>query len=137
MAATTQPLVRRSSHHPVRTLLTRLLLPHSRRVQDRYFEHLRTTLPAAAQDRHDLESPATEAAWARLAIDHPDKCTLVEPLPSRDREQQLLAACDGWFREAYGPEPAWSAETVIAYGLLMGDVRNTFTNVRTLAGGGA
>ncbi|WP_435610931.1 hypothetical protein [Streptomyces sp. C10-9-1] len=116
----TAHLARRSSHHPVRALLTTLLLPRSRRVQARYFERLRTTLPLTDPDRHDLESPAAEAAFARLAVDHPDKVTPASgDQAAADRTQYLLAVCDVWFREAHGPEHTWSPQTLAAYTRLL------------------
>jgi hypothetical protein len=128
MVATTHHVAGTTSHHlltTIRTGLTTWTLRHSRRAQAVYFERLRTSLPVLNPDRHALESCAVEAAFARLAIAHPDKVTPADggqAARSIDREQQLLAACDAWFREAHGPERSWPPATIAAYNRLLEDV---------------
>ncbi|MGW7355144.1 hypothetical protein ACWGI0_00235 [Streptomyces sp. NPDC054802] len=129
MVATTHHVAgRTTSHHLLTTIRSGLAawtLRHSRRAQAGYFERLRTSLPVLDPDRHALESPAVEDAFAHMAIAHPDKVTPADggqAARSIDREQQLLAACDAWFREAHGPERAWPPATIAAYNRLLDDV---------------
>ncbi|MDX2749590.1 hypothetical protein PV413_03515 [Streptomyces scabiei] len=42
---------------------------------DAYFQRVHSALPLDAPDRHALDQPAVETAFARLAIDHPDTVT--------------------------------------------------------------
>ncbi|MFF9310151.1 hypothetical protein ACF1BS_04490 [Streptomyces sp. NPDC014748] len=104
-------------------------LRHSRSVQLAEFQRLHDALPLAAPDRHDMDSPAIEAAFMRLAADHPEAVTPAdggEPARDTDREQLLLAACDSWFRDTHGPEHRWAPDTITAYDRLMQDVRACF-----------
>jgi hypothetical protein len=128
MVATTHH-VAGTSHHTwlttIRSGMTCWLLRHWRPAAATYFERLRTSLPVLDPNRHALENPAVEDAFARLAIAHPDRVTPADGGPaarSIDREQQLLAACDAWFREAHGPERAWHPATITAYNRLLDDV---------------
>ncbi|WP_155054532.1 hypothetical protein [Streptomyces blattellae] len=104
-------------------------LRHSRRVQTAYFQRLHDALPLDDPDRHDLEDPAVEHAFARLAADHPDTVTPADggqAARDTDREQLLLAVCDAWFRDIHGPEHRWDPRTVATHGRLMADVRGCF-----------
>lgn len=105
-------------------------LRHSRRAQNVYFGRLHDSLPLLDPDRHALDSPALEGAFARLAAEHPDAVVRADvvPLPrDRDREQLLVATCDRWFREAHpGPEYRWSPNTIASYQRLLADVRECF-----------
>ena len=126
MAATMRVTARRTtSHHPLHARLAAWLLPYSRRAQTVYFERVRAALPVTNPDRHDLENPATEAAFARLAITHPDRVTPADggqPARLADHEQQLLALCDAWFRDSHGPERSWSPQMITAYTKLLDSV---------------
>lgn len=39
---------------------------------------LHDRLPLDDRDRHDLDDPATERGFARLAAEHPEACTLAD-----------------------------------------------------------
>ncbi|SMF86002.1 hypothetical protein [Streptomyces sp. Amel2xC10] len=132
MTATLHIGRRTTPHHPRPSLRERwstFILRHSRRAQTAFFAELHDALPLDDPDRHALDAPALEAAFAQLAADHP------EPLPAdtgqaardADREVLLLAVCDRWFRDAHaGPQHRWSPATVAAYQRLMDDVRDCF-----------
>ncbi|MFF9097615.1 hypothetical protein ACF1AX_31395 [Streptomyces sp. NPDC014802] len=133
MTATVHIARRTTAHHPLAALRERwdaFLLRHSARAQAAYFERLHDSLPLDDPDRHALEPAALEAAFAQLAADHPETVTPADGGPTardRDREQQLLAVCDAWFREAHpGPEHRWHPMTVASYQRLMDDVRACF-----------
>lgn len=134
MTATMQHISRRTTpRQPRPTLRARwsaFVLRHSRHAQAAEFQRLHDALPLTAPERHDLDAPALEAAFARLAVDHPDRVTPADGgLLARDvdREQQLIATCDRWFREAHpGPEHRWHPMTVTSYQRLMADVRACF-----------
>lgn len=104
-------------------------LRHSRRAQNVYFDRLHDSLPLTNPDRHALDSPALEGAFAQLAA-HPAAVFVADcELAERDinREQLLVAACDRWFREAHpGPEHRWSPTTITSYQRLLADVRECF-----------
>ncbi|MFF3884105.1 hypothetical protein [Streptomyces sp. NPDC001914] len=118
--------------HPLATLRTRwnaFALAHFRRVQTAYFQQLHDALPLDDPDRHVLDAPAFEAAFAGLAVDHPDKVTPADggqAARDADREQLLLAACDAWFREIHGPEHRWSPRLLSRYERLMVSVSTCF-----------
>ncbi|WP_327377956.1 hypothetical protein OG393_30765 [Streptomyces sp. NBC_01216] len=117
-------------HSPLAVLI-RWTLRHSRYAAHWYFEHLRTSLPVTDPDRHALESPALEDAFAHLAIEHPDLVTPADGGPAArqaDRETVLLAACDAWFRACHGPEQSWTPQTTCSYRRLLDDVHACFTN---------
>ncbi|MEV7684512.1 hypothetical protein [Streptomyces bungoensis] len=123
-AAQTRPLT------GLRTWWAAFTLRHSRRVQTATFLQLHDSLPLTDPDRHALDAPALEDAFARLAADHPDAVTPTDGgtlARETDREQLLLATCDAWFREAHpGPEHRWHPATVTAYQQLMDGVRSCF-----------
>ncbi|MFJ2477064.1 hypothetical protein ACIOWI_29515 [Streptomyces sp. NPDC087659] len=122
------------AHPPVaraRAWWTELTLRHSRRVQRVFFQRLHDSLPLTDPDRHALEAPALEDAFAHLAIDHPDTVTPADGgqlARAADREQQLLAACDAWFRDVHGPEYTWPPRTIAAYNRLIDGVHKLFTD---------
>lgn len=132
MTATMHIGRRTTPHHPTAGLRARwdaFRLRYSRRTQTAYFAELHDTLPVASPDRHHLDAPALEDAFARLAADHPAAVTPVDGggrVLDADREQLLLAACDAWFRDVHGPEHRWDPRTIAAYNRLMGDVRTCF-----------
>lgn len=102
---------------------------HSRRLQAAYFEQLHDSLPLDDPDRHALESPAAEQAFAYLAIAHGNLVTPADggtAARDADRETLLLAACDAWFREVHGPEHRWSPRTIATYTRLLDGVRTCF-----------
>ncbi|MHC3474638.1 hypothetical protein ACYF6T_38915 [Streptomyces sp. 7R007] len=105
-------------------------LRHFRTVQAAYFTQLHDALPLDDPDRHALETPALEDAFAQLAADHPTAVTPADggdQARAADREQMLLAVCDRWFREAHpAPDHRWSPEVLTAYQRLMDDVRGCF-----------
>ncbi|WP_406168973.1 hypothetical protein [Streptomyces sp. NBC_00996] len=119
-------------HHPLTGLRERwntFQLRHFRRVQTAYFTQLHDALPLDDPDRHALEAPALEDAFACLAAAHPEAVTPADGgalARDTDREQLLLAACDAWFRDAHGPEHRWSPRTIAKYDRLMADVRGCF-----------
>lgn len=123
---------RTTPHHPRTTLRQRwaaFQLRHSRRVQTLTFQRLHDRLPLDDPDRYCLEAPVLEAAFARLAVDHPTAVTPADGgVAARvvDREQQLVAVCDAWFREVHGPEHGWSLRTIATYARLMADVHGCF-----------
>ncbi|MEV6791308.1 hypothetical protein AB0M87_04750 [Streptomyces sp. NPDC051320] len=131
MTATTHIAARRINRsqpkHRRDGRLTAFLLRHSRRVQARYFESMRQALPVADPFRHDLENRAYEDLFAHLAIDHPDLVTPAdggEAAAAADHQVLLLALCDEWFREAFGPERTWSPQTIARYQRLQTIVRD-------------
>ncbi|MFF3847990.1 hypothetical protein [Streptomyces sp. NPDC002328] len=132
MTATMHIGRRTTGHHPhrLRERWQAFRLRRSRRAQDAYFAELHDALPLHDPDRHALDAPALEAAFAQLAADHPDKVTPADGgLAARDadREVLLLAVCDRWFREAHaGPERRWQPSTRAAYERLMNDVHSCF-----------
>ncbi|MGW0583527.1 hypothetical protein ACWD25_48215 [Streptomyces sp. NPDC002920] len=133
MTATVHIGRRTTPHHPSTSLRehwTGFVLRHSRRAQAAYFEQLHDALPLSDPDRHALDAPALEAAFAQLAADHPEAVTPADggqAARDADRETLLLATCDRWFREAHpGPEHRWSPTTIVAYEQLMDGVRTCF-----------
>ncbi|MFJ6730057.1 hypothetical protein ACIQPQ_34675 [Streptomyces sp. NPDC091281] len=106
-------------------------LRHFRRTQATFFERLHDALPPAHPDRHVLDAPALEAAFAQLAADHPEAVTPADggqAARDADREVLLMAVCDRWFREEAHPgsEHRWSPATIAAHQHLMDDVRACF-----------
>ncbi|MCM1977179.1 hypothetical protein [Streptomyces sp. G1] len=88
-------------------------------------EALRLSLPLDDPDRHALEDPAVEDAFAHLAIDHPVQVA-VACMRAVDREQLLLTALDAWFLTVYGPQQQWDAQTLALFDRLAADVRSAF-----------
>ncbi|MFD1656942.1 hypothetical protein ACFSL4_01505 [Streptomyces caeni] len=89
-------------------------------------EALRLSLPLDDPDRHLLENPAVEDAFAHLAVDHPAEVT-VSCMRAADREELLLAACDAWFHHVHpAPEHRWSPEVRAEHALLLASVRACF-----------
>ncbi len=123
---------RTTPRHPRTSLRERwnaFTLRHSRRTQAAYFAELHDALPLDDPDRHALDAPALEAAFAQLAADHPETTLTdrVQAARDADRETLLLAVCDRWFRDAHaGPEHRWSPATLAAYNRLMADVHGCF-----------
>ncbi|MFJ8153889.1 hypothetical protein [Streptomyces sp. NPDC094468] len=123
---------RTTPHHPNTTWRQRwnaFALRHSRRVQTATFQQLHDRLPLDDPDRYALEAPALEQAFARLAVDHPSAVTPADGGPAArdaDREQQLVALVDAWFREMAGPEHTWAPQTLAQYGQLVADVHACF-----------
>lgn len=124
---------RTTLHHPrpsVRERWDSFALKHFRRTQAVYFTQLHDALPLHDPDRHYLDAPSLEEAFAQIAADHPEAVTPADGGQAArdiDREQLLVAVCDRWFREAYpGPEHRWPPATVSAYERLMADVRACF-----------
>jgi hypothetical protein len=104
-------------------------LRHSPRAQAAFFARLHDTLPLDDPDRHALDAPALEEAFARLAATHPEAVTPADggtAAREADREQLLLATCDAWFRDAHGPQHYWDPRTIAAYDQLMAGVRSCF-----------
>ncbi len=132
MTATAHISRRTTPHQPRRTWRDRwngFALRHFRSVQTATFQQLHDALPLTAPERHDLEAPAMEAAFMRLAVDHPDAVTPSDggrQARDADRETTLLAACDLWFRDIHGPEHRWQPGTVASYHRLLDDVRAAF-----------
>ncbi|MFJ8348921.1 hypothetical protein ACIQ9J_21685 [Streptomyces sp. NPDC094153] len=129
----TMPIARRTTPHRPLGLRARwdaFRLRHSRRAQAAEFQRLHDALPLGNPDRHALDAPALEDAFAALAADHPEAVTPVDGgTLARDTncEQLLLATCDAWFREAHpGPEHRWHPTTVASYQRLMDGVRGCF-----------
>ncbi|WP_432169120.1 hypothetical protein [Streptomyces sp. 1222.5] len=128
MTATLHIGRRTTADHPRATLRERwdaFALRHFRRVQAVFFARLHDTLPLDDPDRHDLDAPALEAAFARLAADHPTSVTPADggqAARDADREISLLAACDSWFRDVHGPEHRWGPRTCSQYNKLLADV---------------
>ncbi|MGW6911489.1 hypothetical protein [Streptomyces sp. NPDC054940] len=119
---------RTTSHHPLATLRARWASYTQRRTlraQTAYFQRLHDALPLDDPDRHDLDAPALEAAFASLAISHPDEVAATA-MRTADHEQLLLAARDEWFRHAHpAPEYRWSPEERTAYQMLMASVHRS------------
>ncbi|MFI6248983.1 hypothetical protein [Streptomyces sp. NPDC051016] len=132
MTATLHIGRRTTSHHPRTSLRQRwdaFRLRHFADVQTVTFGQLHDRLPLDDPDRYALEAPALEAAFARLAMDHPAAVTPADGGAAArdiDREQQLTALADAWFREIVGPEHSWSPQTVARYARLMADVHSCF-----------
>ncbi|MFE6362920.1 hypothetical protein ACFVP3_23340 [Streptomyces sp. NPDC057806] len=130
MTATMHISRRSTPHHPTAGLRARwesFRLRHSRRVQAETFQRLHDALPLDDPDRHALDAPALEAAFAQLAAANPHAVTPAAPMVrDADREQQLLATCDAWFRDIHGPEHRWDPRTIAAYNRLMTDIRSAF-----------
>lgn len=85
-------------------------------------EALRLALPLDDPDRHALENPAVEGAFAHLAVDHPSEAAATA-MRAADHETLLLAQRDVWFRHAHpAPEHRWSPQEIAAYNELMGSV---------------
>ncbi|MFI5973590.1 hypothetical protein [Streptomyces sp. NPDC051452] len=104
-------------------------LRHFRRVQAVFFAQLHDTLPLDDPDRYALEAPTLEAAFVRLAAEHPNAVTPADggqAARDADREILLLAACDSWFRDVHGPEYRWGPRTSAQYNRLLGDVSSCF-----------
>ncbi|MFJ1653450.1 hypothetical protein ACIOC2_19085 [Streptomyces sp. NPDC088337] len=132
MTATT-PIARRTTphhrRHSLRACWDAFRLRHSKHAQTALFEQLHDRLPLTAPDRHALENPDLEAAFARLAADHPEAVTPVDGgilSRDKDREQLLLATCDAWFRDSHGPEHRWDPRTIASYSQLLASVRGCF-----------
>lgn len=127
-------IARRTTPHTppalLRTWWTAFQLRHSHRARTAYFTRLHDALPLDDPDRHALDAPAIETAFARLAVDHPEAVTPADGgTQARDseREQMLLAVCDRWFHEAYpAPEHRWPTPVVAARARLLADVRACF-----------
>ncbi|MBP5875714.1 hypothetical protein PV360_36940 [Streptomyces scabiei] len=124
---------RTTPHQPptaLRTWWTALQLRHSHRARTAYFTRLHDALPVDAPDRHALDAPAIEDAFARLAIDHPQAVTPADggtPAHDADREALLIAVCDRWFREVYpAPDHLWSMDTIDAHIRFLADIRACF-----------
>ncbi|WAZ20233.1 hypothetical protein STRCI_001334 [Streptomyces cinnabarinus] len=118
---------RTTPHHPTTGLRERwnaFKLRYLRGTQNRYFAALHDSLPLDDPDRHHLEAPALEAAFANLAAANPHRVT--PTVRDADREQSLLATCDLWFRDIHGPEHRWDPRTITAYNQLMGGIRTVF-----------
>ncbi|MEU9208487.1 hypothetical protein AB0D27_11170 [Streptomyces sp. NPDC048415] len=132
MTATVHISRRTTPHHPLTALRARwdvFQLRHNPRVQTVTFQRLHDTLPLDDPDRHAMESPALERALQQLAADHGDLVTPADGgtlARDADREQNLLATCDAWFRDSHGPEHAWDPRTVASYDRLMAGVRICF-----------
>jgi len=89
-------------------------------------EALRLSLPLDDPDRHALENPAVEDAFAHLAIDHP-AAVAVSCMRDVDRETLLLAVVDDWFHHAHSaPQHSWPPDVVAQHALLMSSVRACF-----------
>ncbi|MET7477956.1 hypothetical protein ABZT17_26815 [Streptomyces sp. NPDC005648] len=125
-------IARRTTTRPHLTLRERwdaFQLRHFRRVQTAAFQRLHDRLPLDDPDRHALDAPALEGAFAQLAIAHADRVTPADggiEARDKDREVLLLATCDAWFRDLHGPQHRWSARTIAAYQRLQDDVRRCF-----------
>lgn len=134
---TTLSIGRRTTpHHPLAaftTWLTRLLPGSGKKtapeatvaafVEAMDIEALRLSLPLDDPDRHDLENPAVEDAFAHLADACPAEAPTYRMRPA-DREALLLAACDAWFRHAHpAPQHRWSPDVRAEYELLLDSVR--------------
>lgn len=133
MTATMHIGRRTTQHHPRTSLRERwsaFTLRHSRRAQAAYFAALHDALPLDDPDRHALDAPALESAFAQMAADHSDAVTPADggqAARDAERETLLLAICDRWFRDAHaGPEHRWSPATIAAYQQLMDGVRSCF-----------
>lgn len=95
-------------------------------VQALDIEALRLSLPLDDPDRHALENPAAEDAFAHLAADHPAEVT-VAAMREADREELLLGIVDDWFRHAHpAPQHRWSPQEIALYEQLLGSVRGCF-----------
>lgn len=132
MTATVHVDRRTVPHHPLTVLRVgwnALQLRYSRRALETYFERARLLRPVTDPNRHAWESPAIEDAFALLAAENPAAVTPADggtAARETDREQQLLAACDVWFRDIHGPEHSWSPRTIASYGQLMHGVSSCF-----------
>ncbi|MCI3277472.1 hypothetical protein [Streptomyces cylindrosporus] len=133
MTATLHIGRRTTPHHPLTGLRARwetFQLKRSRRVQTATFQRLHDALPLDNMDRHALDAPALESAFADLAADHPDTVTPADggsAAREADREQLLIALRDHAFREAHPtPEHGWSPEVVAAHQRLIADVHACF-----------
>ncbi|MFJ4365119.1 hypothetical protein ACIP4S_13305 [Streptomyces chartreusis] len=128
MTATVHIGRRTTPHHPFASLRARweaYTQRRTQRTQAAYFQRLHDTLPLDDPDRHDLDAPALEAAFAGLAISHPDEVAATT-MRTADHEQLLLAARDEWFRHAHpAPEHRWSPEERAAYEALMATVHRS------------
>lgn len=141
MTATLHIGRRTTPHHPLAaftTWLTRLLPGSGKKttgitpdtmaafVEAMDIEALRLSLPLDDPDRHALENPAVEDAFAHLADACPVKAPAFSMRPA-DREELLLATCDAWFRHAHpAPEHRWSPDVRAEYELLLDSVRRCF-----------
>lgn len=104
-------------------------LRHFRRAQTAYFGRLHDALPLTDPDRHSLDAPALEDAFARLAAEHADRVTPADggaQARDNDREVLLLATCDAWYRDIHGPEHRWSPRTIANYERLQAGIRGCF-----------
>ncbi|NUR04354.1 MAG: hypothetical protein HOY79_49975 [Streptomyces sp.] len=89
-------------------------------------EALRLSLPLNDPDRHALEAPALEDAFAHLAADHPAQVA-VASMRDADRQELLLAIVDDWFRHAHpAPTHRWPAPVRAEHELLLDAVRACF-----------
>lgn len=132
MTATAHVAPRTTVHHPLAALRAHwnaFHLRHSRRAQTATFQRLHDALPLDDPDRYALDAPALEDAFQRLAVDHGDRVTQADggqAARDLDREQQLLAVCDAWFRDVHGPEHGWSPRLIIRHHRLMTSVHAAF-----------
>ncbi|HEY6116151.1 MAG TPA: hypothetical protein VI172_09355 [Candidatus Dormibacteraeota bacterium] len=133
MTATVHIGRRTTPHHPHTRLRDRwdaFALRHFRRTQVAFFAELHDALPLHDPDRHALEPLALEAAFADLAVAHPEAVTPADggqAARDADRETLLLAVCDRWFREAHaGPQHRWAPDVIVAHQRLLDSVRGCF-----------
>ena len=124
---TTMPIAA-PRHHPIAALTAWL-----RGLRRRSYgspavdvEALRLSLPLNDPDRHTLEAPVLEDAFAHLAADHPVQVA-VAAMRDVDRQELLLGIADDWFRHAHpAPTHRWSASVRAEHELLLGCVRACF-----------
>ncbi|MGW3152711.1 hypothetical protein [Streptomyces sp. NPDC001089] len=119
------PISRRTTN-PRLTLRARwsdFRLRHFASVQEVYFQGLHDSLPLNDPDRHAMEPPAIEDAFALLAV---ASTAIPTTMRAADHEQLLLAERDTWFRHAHpAPQHLWSPAEVTAYNRLMATVHVT------------
>lgn len=119
----TMHIGRRTTNHRLRTIRARwsdFRLRHFTSVQTVFFQQLHDSLPLDDPDRHAMEPPAIEDAFALLAV---GSSQIASTMRAADHEQLLLAERDDWFRHAHpAPQHLWSAAEVTAYNQLMSTV---------------
>lgn len=134
MTATLHISRRTTPHHTPLAALTGWLTGRLRRrpaaslpdVAALDIEVLRLSLPLTDPDRHALEDPAVEDAFAHLAIDHPTEVA-VSCMRDADRQTLLLGIVDDWFRHAHqAPEHRWPPQVVAEHKQLLACVRACF-----------